>query len=262
MTHVIRPEFFTNCWPKNYYAYDIRRMSSLYSKCIIKPFENPEKHADSLREQILQNPVEYLEDASDDDYIYVAEDYAVREYGLIKDMQYRTKVLWICCIFEIWEQNMSRHILQDLCNADFPMTEAQKNNLFNGFNTFKAIFSGEMFGGTESKCILSDFPRYKELRELHILVNALKHGRGSSLNRLYSDYPRYKIGGQGIFQVFEGTTIYTPTLNITDDDFYRFCNVLIDFWKWIPSHIIITNIEAFKEKVLNRSRGSGEQNEI
>ena len=262
MSHIICPEFWTNCWPKEYFCHNIKRMSSLYKECITKPFENPEKSADAIKEKVLQNPSEYLGDTLDGDYGSIAEEYAFCEYGIIKDMQYRTRLLWICCIFEMWEQNLSCHILQDLCNSQFPITENQKNNLFNGFDTFKHLFSSEMFDGTDDKCILTDFPKYKELQELHLLVNAIKHGRGSSLERLYKYFEKYNAGKEKVFKLYDGATLYTPTLNITDDDFCRFCNVLTDFWDWIPVHIVITNIGAFQEKVLNRKHRRSGQNEV
>lgn len=249
MPHIIFPEFWTNCWPKEYFCHNIKRMSSLYKECITKPFENPEKSADAIKEKVLQNPSEYLGDTLDGDYGSIAEEYAFCEYGIIKDMQYRTRLLWICCIFEMWEQNLSHHIIQDLENVKYGLSENQKNKLFGGFYIFKTIFSKEMFANAEYECILKDFPRFKELDEMHLLVNAIKHGRGSSLEKLYKDYPKYKMSEQGISAAFKGTTIYSQTLNVTDDDFYRFCIVLIDFWKWIPSHIVITEIGAFEKKV-------------
>lgn len=257
MAHIICPEFWTNCWPKEYFCHNIKRMSSLYKECITKPFENPEKSADAIKEKVLQNPSEYLGDTLDGDYGSIAEEYAFYEYGIIKDMQYRTRLLWICCIFEMWEQNLSHHIVQDLDNSKYPLTEAQKNKLFGGFKIFKSIFSEEMFANAEYECILKDFPRFEELEEIHFLVNAIKHGRGQSLASLLKKYQKYKMNEQGISAAFKGTTIYSQTLNVTDDDFYRFCNVLIDFWKWIPSHIAITEIGAFEKKVPKVSKKEG-----
>lgn len=267
MAHIIYPEFFTYCWSMDYFCHDIRRMRSIYSESIVKPFENPEKSADCMREKVWQNPEAYLEFPFDDgdhidDYYCSVEACAFREYMILTNMQYRTRILWICCIFEMWEQNLSFHMLQDLSNSRFPMTEAQKNNLFNGFCTFQSIFSSEMFDCSENKCILTDFPRYEELRELHLLVNAAKHGRGKSLERLYKDFGKYKISDTNAFHMFDGTTIYSPTLNITDDDFNRFCDVLTDFCTWIPAHILITNIDAFNAKVLGMSRKTGGQDEV
>ncbi len=236
-------------------------MSSLYKECITKLFENPEKSADDISERILQNPSEYLDDTFDDDYTSMAEEFAFCEYGIIKDMQYRTRLLWICCIFEMWEQNLSHHIVQDLENSKYELSEYQKNRLFNGFCIFKTIFSKKMFPSAEYECILENFPRFNELREMHFLVNAIKHGRGQSLDNLYRHYPKYEMSKQDISAAFKGTTIYSQTLNVTDDDFYRFCDVLIEFWKWIPARIVIGNIVAFENEVLKDGKKDG-KNEV
>lgn len=257
MAHAIYPEFWTYTWPKNYFCHNIKRMSSLYKEYITKPFEDPEKSADAIKEKILQNPSEYYDDTFDNDYVGMAEEYAFCEYGIIKDMQYRARLLWICCIFEMWEQNLSHHIVQDLDNSKYPLTETQKNRLFGGFNIFKTIFSKKMFTEAEYECILKDFPRFKELEEMHFLVNAIKHGRGQSLTSLLEKYKKYKMSERNVSLAFKGTTIYSQTLNVTDDDFYRFCNVLIDFWKWIPAHIVITNIAAFEQTVPKEPKREG-----
>lgn len=252
MAHTIYPEFWTNCWSKDYLCYDIKRMCSMYKDHISKLFENPERSADNLKTQMLKHPGEYWDGECDEaDFAYRVEECAVHEYGITKDMQYRTRLLWICCILELWEQNLSRCITQDLCNSKFSLTEPQKNSLFNGFRTFENIFSSEMFKGTEQRCILSDFPRFDELKELSLLVNAIKHGRGKSLNSLYKHYPKYKMDEAS---AFAETTIYTQTLNVSDDDFYRFCDVLIDFWIWLPTHIVITNIDAFRAKLSSKEK--------
>lgn len=236
------PELWTNCWPKNYLCYELKRISSLYKKYIVKPFESPENSAERIQEEMLQNPHEYSLDLLDEaDFYCEMENRAYCEYLIITDMQYRSRLTWICCILEMWEQNLSQHILQDFYNSKIQLTESQKDKLFNGFLTFEKIFSEKMCQKVGHQCILQSFPRYKELKELHLLVNAIKHGRGSSLSKLYKEYPRYKCKDSKSF-AFEGTTIYTKTLNVVDDDFYRFCDVLIDFWKWIPEHIVITNI--------------------
>lgn len=44
-------------------------------------------------------------------------------------------------------------------------TKTEKNNLINNYN--------------------------EDIYELHILVNALKHGKGVSYNKLKNDYPKY-----------------------------------------------------------------------
>lgn len=261
MPHIIYPEFWTYCWPKNYFCHNIKRMASLYKECITKPFENPKKSAEDIREKILQNPSEYLDDTFDVDYASMAEGYAFCEYGIVTDMQYRTRLLWICCILEMWEQNLSHHIVQDLENSKYLLTEYGKNKLFGGFKIFKNIFSKEMFANAEYECILENFPRFNELQEMHDLVNAIKHGRGQSLARLFKDYPKYKMSEQNVSLAFKGTTIYSQTLNVTDDDFCRFCDVLIEFWKWIPDRIVIGNIVAFENKVLNGGKKDG-KNEV
>lgn len=247
MGHIHYPELWTNCWPKNYLCYELKRISSLYRKYIVKPFESPENSAERIQEEMLRNPNEFsLDLLGEPDYYCEVENRAYCEYLIITDMQYRTRLTWICFILEMWEQNLSQHILQDFSNSKIQLTEDQMNKLFYGFSAFDKLFSEKMCQKVEYQCILQSFPRYEELKELHILVNAIKHGRGTSLSNLYKKYPKYKYE-DGLSSAFEGTTIYTKTLNVSDNDFYRFCDVLIDFWKWIPEHIVITNIAGFQK---------------
>lgn len=269
MTHKFYPEFWTSSWPKDYFCYDIKRICELYKEKITKAFEDPQRSADELQKKMLEHPDEYCEGIQDEsDFSYMMEKRIFHEYDIIKDMQYRTRLLWICCILEIWEQNLSSCIVQDLNNSRVnegdKLTDSQANNLYNGLSTFKLLFSNRMFEksnrkctleGLNAKCVLEEFPRYKEIEELNYLVNAIKHGQGQSLDNLYKRYPKYRIKGQGIHEMFAETTIFTQTLNVNDDDFFRFGDVLIDFWRWIPRHIVITNLNDFKDKILDKNKG-------
>ena len=84
----------------------------------------------------------------------------------LKDLEYSMKLMNICCLSEMWEQDLYSFLKEE------GLIEIQSNE----FRITKSIFENNF-----PTCTLSRFPKILEMRAL---VNAIKHGEGNSFSNI------------------------------------------------------------------------------
>ena len=144
-------------------------------------------------------------------------------YYLLFTTKYRIIVMWICCLCEVWEQQLQLFLKLEKQNGDL-----QDNRELNWWNQVKSTYLE--YGIDFEKC-----SSWQKLKELRLLVNVIKHGEGDSKNDLQKKRPDlFLINNTDRFSLFHSSLIF-PTINISENDVGIYANAIIDFWACFPS---------------------------
>ncbi|KON10978.1 hypothetical protein FDF50_11995 [Clostridium botulinum] len=110
----------------------------------------------------------------------------------------------------------------------------------------------EFTGGTDFKEVKECFKIHNQnleslncwykIKELRLIVNVLKHAEGDSAEKLRKMRPNlfewpqdYNIKGDKL--EFHYTTLLEETINISNEDFLRYHDTLIEFWNELPERM-------------------------
>jgi hypothetical protein len=89
---------------------------------------------------------------------------------------------------------------------------------------------------------------YKDLDELRLLVNTIKHGQGSSANQLKNIKPEFftSIYGEDISSLEVSETVFSSPypLNLKESDFERYLKAIRSFWAWLPSKLELSHAQC------------------
>lgn len=152
-------------------------------------------------------------------------DIFANEVENLKNIEYSMKLMNVCCLSEIWEQ--------DLYN--FLKEKGLIVVLSNDYQNIKRIFEQEY-----PTCKISNYPQIQEMRAL---VNAIKHGEGNSLSNIRritsdtiladSNFGEENSNGEIIKKKqieFDNNTLTSRTLNV-DGKLQTYCDTLVKFWE-------------------------------
>ena len=144
-------------------------------------------------------------------------------YYLLCTTKYRVMAMWICCLSEVWEQQLQL----------FLKLEKQNGDLLDNYelNWWKQVKRAYLEYGID----FEQFPSWQKLKELRLLVNVIKHGEGESQKELQKKRPDlFLINNTNRFSLYHSSLI-CPTINISENDVRVYANAIIDFWAGFPS---------------------------
>lgn len=72
--------------------------------------------------------------------------------------------------------------------------------------------------------------------EMRDVVNVLKHGKGQSEKRLRQKRPELFVRDGRDVLANNNATLLEPSLQITKEDFKKYCDALIEFWRDFPKY--------------------------
>lgn len=138
---------------KSFYIDELENFKN-YANDILEIYhKNTEIKKNTLEQELLDKDNSSLDDI-DKEYNYQEFQYKL---SLNELQYYKIHSALYQLLFSIWENQVVDYLKSK--------TKTEKNNLINNYN--------------------------EDIYELHILVNALKHGKGVSYNKLKNDYPKY-----------------------------------------------------------------------
>lgn len=210
---------------------ELRYIKDFYLERIYPTFENPEKEAEEYRDKIWNNctsDINYSEDY-DPDFESLAsdcEEAAYERYEILSLMKYRNLGMWISCLCQVWEQQLISFLKSEMKHDGWE---------FTGGTDFKEV--KECFKIHNQN--LESLNCWHKIKELRLVVNVLKHAEGDSAEKLRRirpnlfDWPQnYNIKGDKL--EFHYTTLLEETLNISNADFLKYYDTLIEFWDELP----------------------------
>jgi len=156
-------------------------------------------------------------------------------YTILEIMKYRTLAMWISCMCQVWEQQISLFLkkefeterLELVGNKGQPIVDFNIEQLWEIFRQFQV----------EVKSLQC----WSKINEMRQLVNVIKHGEGRSASTLKTIRPDFFNTGNE-FMLTDGMTKYgvtllDTTLTITNQDFIDYFNAVIQFWTDLPERM-------------------------
>ena len=152
------------------------------------------------------------------------------EMNDLQDVMYSMKLMNICCLSEMWEQDLYSFLKEE------GLIEIQSNE----FRITKSIFENNF-----PTCTLSRFPKILEMRAL---VNAIKHGEGNSFSNIRRITNDAILADSNIGVVDDNNTLTKykqievdgnnaltgRTLNV-DGKLQEYSTAVVDFWQCVYS---------------------------
>lgn len=206
-----------------------------YTNKIAPQFLNIENEAEKISEEYYDESGKYFNPEYDDpgEYAKLAWEKGMDYYEGISLMKYNTRMMWISTVYQFWEQQVRRFLYDEISHThefcDNKGNESDyKDFCTNGINGIKKLFLWFDYD-------LERQNSWKEINELRLLTNVIKHGDGWSAEQLQKLKPEYfqdelQINRLELFK----TTLNDEVLNIGQEDFVRYCKSLIEFWDEIP----------------------------
>lgn len=146
-----------------------------------------------------------------------------KRYFLLKTTQYRMIAMWICCLCEVWEQQ-----LQIILKLEYENGDLLIKSIPDKWAEVKKIYF-------EHTINFEEFPDWKTLDEMRLLVNVIKHGEGFSEEKLRQKRPElFMVNDYDGFSIYHSALI-TQTLNLNKADIDKFSDCIIEFWKHYPT---------------------------
>lgn len=196
-------------------------------------FANAEKEANDYRDDLWNKVINSTcseEDVAVDpsDYIEFVQDKALERYEMLSLMHYRNIGMWIECLCQVWEQQIYSFVIHEAKQEGivYSVSDMQK-----GFAFAKEVFE-------EHQQPFDQMRSWNKIKELRLLVNVLKHAEGDSekkLRQLRPDYFTQNICGKkyDLMSMYH-TSLLESTLKMQEQDFIKYYDVLVDFWKVLP----------------------------
>lgn len=220
---------------------EILLFKNTFKERVFPAFRDIEEESEKLSNDIFDNCMnktcsEY--DCIDPcDIAQEATEMGIDYYEKYSLMRYNTLAMWISMLYQFWEQQVRKFLYDEERNyfyIDF------KEFCAKGITDIKEEFK---FHNTKIETLQC----WSRINELRLICNTLKHGDGSSAQALKKIRPTFFIR-EGLEEYdllnMYNTTLLEKVLNITEQDFYDFCDTLISFWNELPERMYTNDINS------------------
>ena len=221
----MRSQLYLHSQIRQKYINQIKWIYDLYVERIEPTFANPEEEAYEYMDKLSRDMM-YSSAAEDDPNgcLQTIYDFGVEHFEILSSMQFRTLGMWISCMSQVWEQQL----------YSFIMHEATMEGIVYVDNDATFAFSDEVL---KAHSIYYGRIQHGIIDEMRDVVNVLKHGQGPSEKRLRKKRPELFIRDGRDVLANNNATLLEPSLQITTEDFKKYCDALIEFWEKVPEYV-------------------------
>jgi hypothetical protein len=211
-----------------FFKSEISTFVQIFSAKLFPVFSMIDEEAEKFSEEYFEKALNNVYDDSIDpaSVAETAIDKALSHFSDLSLVRYEFTAMAIATLYLIWEQQMRKFLYRELRHnykIDFP------SFCTSGIKEIKEIFS-------EHSVDIETMKAWPKLDELRLLCNVVKHGDGGSAKRLFGlnkglfreEYYKDKNG------LVLDTTLLEETLNLNEETFSAYGNVLIEFWSELP----------------------------
>lgn len=219
---------------------EILLFKNTFKERVFPAFSNIEKEADKISNDFYNNAMNtsysYYDNIDPAEIAENATEIGVDYYEKYSLMRYNTLAMWISMLYQFWEQQVRKFLYDEESHCfkiDF------KKFCTSGIKDIKEEFKYHNINIEKLRC-------WASINELRLVCNTLKHGDGSSAQELKNIRPSF-FTREG-FEEYDlllmyNTTLLEETLNINDQVFYDFCDVLVEFWYELPERMYSNEIK-------------------
>lgn len=159
-----------------------------------------------------------------------ARDSSQEFYGLLHDMRDMMRQSALAGCYHQWDKE-----LRDFLEREIGRGPGDHNK--------KLIWNSDLRGVID---ILAEFgwnvtaePFYPALRASQLIITVYKHGKGSALDQLAKNYPRYVRNPLGELSAsWAGSLLTHEWLEVSDEDFVELTSALRAFWVRFPERLV------------------------
>ena len=241
----MKPQLYLPNMSKQYLKNQIGRFVEVYNLKLKYIFENidteAEEHGSSFFESVMHST--YHPDAIDPaDIAEEAMDRSVRHWDLLNHGRYVLLGSWHVALYEAFEQQLRLYLYDELSH-EFNLSI---NHVFSRFNDQKKIL---ILYGID----LASLKGLKQIDQLRLVCNVVKHGEGSSAKELRKKRPDLiKIHNDIELLELYGNSLLEEVLSITDQSLIEFGKAIEDFWDSFPERSYCERPEAIVEFIIKR----------
>ena len=212
---------------KKYMKDQIVRFVEIYNLKLKSVFDNidaeAEEHGNTYFEDVMQNT--YHPDAIDPaDIAEQAMDRSVEHWDLLNHGRYVLLSSWHVSLYEAFEQQLRLFLYSELSHN----FRIEINHIPNRFKDLKKIL---LFYSVD----FSSLKGLKQIDQLRLVCNVLKHGEGPSAVELRKKRPDL-IKKQDDIELLDlyGSSLLEEVLSITDKSLKEFGDAIGGFWESFP----------------------------
>lgn len=219
---------------------EIRLFKDTFKDKIFPSFQDIEKEASDLQNKYYNDTMKLpCNDPDAFDAASIADaalELGIGYYEKISLMKYNTFAMWISMLYQYWEQQ-TRVFLYEEESHCFELEF--KKFCTRGIKDIKGEFLYHKLDITKLEC-------WKKIDELRLLCNTLKHGDGSSARKLKKKRPdlfvREGLEDIDLLKLCK-STLLKQVININEKIFYKYCDILIEFWDELPERMYSDEIQ-------------------
>ena len=210
---------------------EIELFRDTYAERVQPVFANVEEEADKIQEnyynQFMSTSVEDYNCIDPGDIADSALQLGLDYYEKYSLMRYNNLAMWIAMLYQYWEQQVRLFLFNE-----------ERHTFEINFKDFCSKGIAQIIEEFRfHKINLEDLKCWEDINILRLVCNTLKHGDGGAAQKLKQIEPKFFIReglkDYDLLAVYKSTLLY-EVLNISDEDFRKFCNSLIEFWRELP----------------------------
>ena len=204
-----------------------------FANRLLPVFDDIEGEADAKTKEAWDTAMSKGADGSKDssDFVGSADDYGQQVYESLRFTRQQLIGLSAAGLYHLWERLLKEFLRRELRWSDIGKDSDQINK--SDFCKLNKLLASCNFH-------ISSMIYYKDLNELRLVANVIKHGEGQSCTDLYATSP-HLFGKQ--IELFENLPMADLELERADfleldrEDFLRYAKAVQDFWETFPEKL-------------------------
>jgi hypothetical protein len=221
------------------YQNDLSLIDDYYRRTIIV-FSDIEKEAQQHAQQLYEN-YPGSEDTDAASVAEWAEMEGVERFQTLALMKANHLLMTITMLYHLWEQQLIKFTLREM--SHYLKSEKKAADFFDIQEIFR--LHGVDIDKTES---------WTKIRELKFLVNTIKHGDGTSadkLRKIRPDFFDWDVVKMDTLELSGAVLLDNYSLQVSEKDLYSYIEATKNFWDEMPERAYSdteTIIEQFKKQ--------------
>lgn len=230
------PQLYLPEMDKDYFKNQIGRFVEVYNLKLNAVFDDMNKEANEHGNSFFNQAMRHYYPDYQIDTSYIAEEAmnrSVEHWDLLNHGRYVLLASWHVALYEAFEQQVRLFLIKEISH-DYRF----KNGIFvSRLKDFKTIFA--LYGVN-----LNSVKGLKQIDQLRLLCNVIKHGEGTSADDLRKKRPELikVIENTELLDLY-GSSLLDESLAISVGTLMEFGNAIEDFWDSFPERSFCKNTE-------------------
>jgi hypothetical protein len=217
---------------KEYLQDEIKGITKIFIEKLFPTFNNIDNEAEKYTEFLFEEFCQSIgsENSDPSDAAEYARDKGIEYYQTLSLTKYGFTAFSISLLYHFWEQQVNKFLFNELKKDGYRIDfKEYSKRIYNIEDTIKLLL--------EYNVNIKSFSSWNKLDELRLLNNAVKHGNTEKLLRLKEKnnklFPDWILKDDEALKYID-SCILEEILDISEDNFKEYSDVLIEFWEEFP----------------------------